>query len=105
VFADIEITLELDYAANCHLLKGERDRVRDPGTTETPSDRHHHGRIRCPRCAWEPGPHDLWMCICLHTWNTFDTRGLCPGCGRKWTETQCLRCGEWSRHEDWYDDE
>jgi hypothetical protein len=87
------------------LLKGDPDRVRVPRTTETPRDRQRRTRIRCPRCAWEPGRHDLWMCVCLHIWNTFDTRGVCPSCGRKWAETQCLRCAEWSPHDDWYEDE
>jgi len=38
-------------------------------------------------------------------WNTFDTRGVCPACGREWQETQCRRCDAWSRHEDWYVEE
>ena len=62
------------------------------------------GRIRCPRCAWEPAQHDRWRCEpgCGFVWNTFQTRGVCPGCARQWTETACLRCHEWSRHDDWY---
>jgi hypothetical protein len=60
-------------------------------------------RIRCPRCAWEPDRHDLWTCVCLHSWNTFDTEGLCPACGRQWAETQCQRCKEWSPHAEWYE--
>jgi len=64
-----------------------------------------HGRIRCPCCGWEPGRHDRWACTCLHLWNTFDTGGVCPACGREWAQTQCPRCEEWSRHEDWYVDE
>jgi hypothetical protein len=59
-------------------------------------------RIRCPRCAWEPGRYDLWTCLCHHVWNTFDTGGLCPACGQQWSETQCPRCKEWSPHADWY---
>lgn len=62
-------------------------------------------RIRCPRCGWEPGREDLWSCVCGHAWNTFDTAGLCPGCGRQWTDTQCLRCHEWSPHREWYVEE
>jgi hypothetical protein len=62
-------------------------------------------RIRCPRCAWEPERASLWMCTCLHTWNTFDTKGKCPACGRQWRETCCLRCHQWSPHLDWYVDE
>jgi hypothetical protein len=61
-------------------------------------------RIRCPRCAWEPGRDDLWMCTCGHAWNTFDTGGVCPACGHRWRETQCMRCLEWSLHEAWYVD-
>jgi hypothetical protein len=45
------------------------------------------------------------MCECLHVWNTFDTRGVCPACGHQWKETQCLRCQAWSPHEEWYADE
>jgi hypothetical protein len=60
-------------------------------------------RIRCPKCAWEPKPEDRWYCLCLYVWNTFDTRGRCPGCSLQWAETQCLRCHEMSLHEDWYE--
>ena len=88
-----------------YLLKGDPDRVRAPDPTETPGHRQGRNRIRCPRCAWQPSRNDRWMCICLHVWNTFDTRGLCPGCGRQWTETQCLRCAQWSPHDEWYEDE
>ena len=72
---------------------------------ESPRTRHGGSRIRCPRCAWEPGREDLWMCTCLHLWNTFETRGICPACGREWKETQCPRCSAWSPHEDWYVDD
>jgi hypothetical protein len=61
--------------------------------------------IRCPRCAWTPRPGDRWMCLCLHSWNTFDTRGRCPSCGQQWLDTQCLSCGAWSPHKAWYVDE
>ena len=60
------------------------------------------GRIRCPLCAWTPCPEDRWMCLCGCSWNTFETRGRCPDCGQQWLETQCLACGGWSPHEDWY---
>ena len=87
------------------LLKGEPDRVLSPYLEERPGGGLGGRRIRCPRCAWEPGRHDLWRCSCLHVWNTFDTAGVCPACGKKWEETQCLRCQAWSAHEDWYLDE
>jgi DNA-directed RNA polymerase subunit RPC12/RpoP len=73
-------------------------------------------RIRCPRCAWRPAAASRWSCIwtespepfftaCGTEWNTFSTRGRCPGCGHQWRWTSCLRCGEWSPHEDWYEAE
>jgi hypothetical protein len=60
--------------------------------------------IHCPRCSWRPGPADRWQCSpgCGTVWNTFWTRGLCPGCGHQWLETVCLRCHQWSPHEHWY---
>lgn len=61
-------------------------------------------RIRCPKCGWEPERESLWMCSCLHTWNTFDTAGRCPACGRRWMDTCCLRCHQWSPHREWYED-
>lgn len=70
-------------------------------------------RIRCPLCSWQPTPRDLWVCTdcgppeyffagCGTTWNTFMTRGLCPGCAHQWRYTSCLRCWGLSLHEDWY---
>ena len=59
-------------------------------------------RIRCPKCAWRPGRHDRWMCRCGHTWNTFDTHGVCPACRYAWRDTMCLRCQQWSPHVAWY---
>ena len=61
-------------------------------------------KIRCPVCGWEPHKRDLWSCLCGHSWNTFDTRGVCPGCDAKWRETACHKCHQWSDHEAWYVD-
>ncbi|MGH9320706.1 MAG: hypothetical protein ACRD21_10115 [Vicinamibacteria bacterium] len=80
------------------------DRPIEDGS-EDPSTRNQGPRIRCPKCGWEPRRDSLWSCSCFHAWNTFDTRGLCPECGRKWVETQCPRCHEWSRHEEWYEED
>ena len=71
------------------------------------------GRVRCPLCGWRPAPTSLWVCAdcghpeyfyggCGHVWNTFETRGICPGCGHRWRWTSCLYCAGWSLHEDWY---
>lgn len=70
-------------------------------------------KIRCPLCHWTPTAASRWWCAdadapeyfyggCLTSWNTFETRGRCPGCAHQWRWTSCLRCGGWSRHEDWY---
>jgi ribosomal protein S27E len=71
-------------------------------------------RIRCPLCNWQPTAESRWWCLdadapeyfyggCWTSWNTFETRGRCPGCGHQWRWTSCLRCHGWSRHEDWYE--
>jgi hypothetical protein len=70
-------------------------------------------KIRCPSCGWQPGESARWFCAdtdapeyfspgCGTAWNTFTTRGLCPGCSQQWTWTACLQCGSWSKHEEWY---
>jgi len=71
-------------------------------------------RIRCPLCKWQPKPSHRWFCApcgdpeffadgCGECWNTFNTRGLCPGCGHQWRWTACLNCSGWSLHESWYE--
>lgn len=59
-------------------------------------------RIRCPLCKWQPRAQDRWSCKCKHSWNTFDTGGVCPGCLYQWKITQCLACHQYSPHSDWY---
>lgn len=66
-------------------------------------------RISCPRCDWEPDDACRWVCtVCNTHWNTFETRGVCPACGKVHEETQCFRrkggCGEVSPHADWYEE-
>ena len=58
--------------------------------------------IRCPLCGWVPRRFDRWSCKCGHSWNTFDTGGVCPGCLYQWKVTQCLSCHKFSAHSDWY---
>jgi hypothetical protein len=60
--------------------------------------------IRCPKCEWKPRARVLWSCKCGHQWNTFDTRGLCPGCGYQWEITACFQCRAESSHREWYVD-
>ena len=61
-------------------------------------------KIACPKCGYEPKKHDLWICHCHHVWNTFDTAGKCPKCGKQWEDTQCTSCKKWSPHIKWYGD-
>jgi hypothetical protein len=74
---------------------------------------HGSGHIRCPACKWIPEKASRWFCIamgppenftggCGHGWNTFDTRGTCPGCKHQWKHTTCLNCSVTSLHDDWY---
>src|SRR5262245_30418329 len=78
--------------------KGSPVKVSDPRLDHS----HGEGGIRCPHCGWTPRRQDAWSCVCGTVWNTFETRGVCPGCSFKWLETQCLRCALWSLHDDWY---
>jgi hypothetical protein len=97
--------------------------LKDSGTSvpvivdvpERDAERSFEG-IRCPLCAWRPTPASRWCCICIQTpepffvgcgtdWNTFETRGRCPGCGHQWQWTSFLRCAQWSLHERWYERE
>ncbi len=80
---------------------------------ELDKEENEFGRIRCPLCHWQPTASSLWCCgtcdhpeyffrACGTMWNTFTTRGLCPGCAHQWRYTVCLRCKGWALHEDWY---
>jgi hypothetical protein len=85
-------------------------------TEDKESDRDGTFRIRCPLCDWQPSASSRWRCVqqgtpeppfnaCGTVWNTFDTRGKCPGCGHQWTWTTCHQCQVASRHEEWYEED
>jgi hypothetical protein len=84
------------------LVRG-KDRT-TPGILDDDVDKDFSG-VRCPACKWRPTRTDMWSCSpgCGEVWNTFATRGECPGCQRFWSKTQCTRCGVWSDHDDWYE--
>jgi len=97
------------------LLKDNRDP--DPIILDVPGvDRaESFGRIRCPLCGWRPSASSRWSCewidtpeprftACGTVWNTFSTKGRCPGCSHQWRWTSCHRCGQWSLHDDWYEE-
>ena len=88
----------------------------DPDTVvedRTDDDAESSG-VRCPLCSWRPEPGSLWCCTghdpaepgfqgCGTVWDTFATRGLCPGCQHRWRWTKCFECDAWSPHDDWYE--
>ena len=70
-------------------------------------------KIYCPKCEWTPGCPEWpgvpvqdwrWRCApgCGSGWNTFQSKGVCPNCGKLWTDTQCPECHAWSQHDLWY---
>ena len=89
----------------------------DEGETKPVTDRADEAdaaKIRCPLCKWHPKRDSFWVCWdcdhpeyfysgCGMEWNTFETKGLCPGCSHQWIWTSCLQCFLWSKHEDWYE--
>src|SRR4051812_28033852 len=91
------------------------DRVPTEFIVDVPErDEDEFGGVRCPLCGWRPTRSSVWSCIaygtpeplfpaCGTTWNTFATRGRCPGCAHQWQWTSCHRCEAWSPHEDWYE--
>ena len=96
-----------------------QDRLKPAETTKktTAHDKaEEFNRIRCPLCKWRPKASSRWYCGdcdypeyffdgCGTGWNTFTTRGLCPGCGHQWRWTICLSCQRWSQHEEWYENQ
>lgn len=59
--------------------------------------------VACPQCKAVPDADSRWQCeFCYCLWNTFDTRGTCPGCSFRFRATSCLVCKTSSRHDDWY---
>ena len=106
----MSLTAPTDTLLLCPLFRGsvqllQRDSpARNPAIkpSETPSIEDGRLRIRCPCCRWQPKQGDRWSCTCGYAWNTFDTGGVCPECGKTWQQTQCLQCQMWSRHDDWY---
>jgi hypothetical protein len=96
------MTLELLTLACVMFLLNKRTPASDTRAFEP-----NYTRIRCPICQWQPRKSDRWFCDpgCLHQWNTFDTAGICPCCGKQWDSTACLNCAGWSPHPDWYESE
>jgi hypothetical protein len=99
--ADLRLLAQTELAAALAGLPELRGIQRTHRWRSVPSRNPLPG-IRCPKCQWQPGAEVQWSCKCGHRWNTFQTRGQCPGCQYQWEVTQCPRCGESSPHGDWY---
>ena len=66
-------------------------------------------RISCPKCGWEPDGTCKWQCtVCKTVWDTFTTSAECPGCGKIYEDTACIKsrggCGQMSNHQEWYEE-
>jgi hypothetical protein len=98
-----------------HPVLAKSGRGSAPVVVSTPDSGHETADddILCPRCDWRPSSGSRWCCSCESTpeppfdacgtvWNTFETRGRCPGCQHQWQWTTCLSCGVASLHEHWY---
>jgi hypothetical protein len=60
-------------------------------------------RIRSPNVVGRLARKTAGRLTAGTSWNTFDTGGVCSACLHQWASTQCLKCGGWSPHSDWYE--
>ena len=52
-----------------------------------------HQELHCPACGAPPLAGKYWACgKCGVKFDTFDERGVCPGCGGQFPITQCPAC-------------
>jgi Zn-dependent protease len=56
----------------------------------------------CPRCKSAPPVGELWKCgKCGRSFDTFQTRGVCPYCAAQYPVTRCPDCGAVNPMSDW----
>ncbi len=56
----------------------------------------------CPSCKTAPPAGAFWKCnLCAQTFDTFQTRGVCPKCRAQFATTKCLDCGVASPMSEW----
>jgi Zn-dependent protease len=56
----------------------------------------------CPSCRTAPPIGNYWKCgNCQQSFDTFETRGVCPHCGAQFATTTCLDCRVKSPIEAW----
>jgi Zn-dependent protease len=59
-------------------------------------------RFACPSCRTAPPLGPFWRCgNCQQPFDTFETRGVCPHCGARYTTATCLDCREQRPLEEW----
>ena len=115
--ADMSAVQQIDTTSDATTwwLKGTVPSHGDVETIVKKSTDEGTPRIRCPVCHWQPARESRWCCEvggtpepyfegCRTVWNTFETRGRCPGCAHQWIWTTCHRCEQSSLHQDWYDE-
>jgi Zn-dependent protease len=57
----------------------------------------------CPACEKSPPRGQFWMCEhCQSKFDTFATRGRCPGCGAWFLETTCPHCHATNHIDGWF---
>ena len=62
-----------------------------------------HRECACPRCLQAPPRGRHWVCNeCETRFDTFETRGKCPGCGAWFLETACPHCHETNHIDRWF---
>jgi hypothetical protein len=56
----------------------------------------------CPSCGTAPPVGAFWKCNhCGQTFDTFQTRGVCPNCKAQFAVTKCLDCGVAKPMSEW----
>jgi Zn-dependent protease len=56
----------------------------------------------CPTCNTAPPIGTYWKCSqCQQTFDTFQTQGACPSCGRQFPVTACLDCRRVHPMNEW----
>jgi hypothetical protein len=60
------------------------------------------GGFSCPSCGAAPPVGPYWGCgKCRKTFDTFETRAVCPHCGTPFAVTSCINCGNASPIGQW----
>lgn len=61
-----------------------------------------HIGFACPACKTAPPIGELWKCnLCGHSFDTFQSHGVCPYCAAHYPVTKCFDCGEARPMQEW----